>query len=295
MNENNSIFLQDNNNQWGGYKNIRDEEYYSEVRLCLEEMWKQYCPYADKQFKKELQKSEVTFNQRIWEMYLTYSLLKAKHRIIEKNLNSGPDVCIKYVNKKIWIEAVCPESGIDQKNSVPIINCDPSTNLESFNITAYTSSDSERQIKLRYLNSIDYKYKKILNYIEQKTIDCTDPIIIALNSANFQQENDLKLDMPIIYGLCYGLNPNLACNLKGDQRIMKYEPEEEIYKYKDNNLYEIVNSAIFKRNFYPHISAILFSYFRLSRSSKSNFILIHNPFAINPIRKKYIKITSKEY
>ncbi len=72
----NGLFLPRCDDEWMGYRRIRDRANYSLCKASLEDLWQTYHPYADPNFREEIRKSPEDFHQRFWEMYLGCELLR---------------------------------------------------------------------------------------------------------------------------------------------------------------------------------------------------------------------------
>ena len=268
-------------------------------------MLEKYKTFADNHFRQEMQQSKEKFNQRIYEMYLSCSLLDAGHKLIKKDSSKEPDICMNNENDKIWIEAVCPTMGeVGNHNSVPKIvyekhkDLDATQMLCESNVTP--SNEIDRQIKLRYTSAIYDKYKQVTRYISNSTITNDSSVVIAVNSANIEHE-PIDEDIPIMIKLCYGLGCLQHID-KYNVRTGKYEAHGDSYtcefvvpKLLQQGQQEII-AGIFLRDIYPYISAILFSYFRLGYNSDgSKFYLAHNPFAKKPLLKGVFNLPLTEF
>src|SRR3954451_7428288 len=66
-----------------GYQHIKAAQSPTEgtIKQGLEELWAQYEPYADSNFKTEFARQP---DPRFWEMYLTVVLLEAGKRIVPR-------------------------------------------------------------------------------------------------------------------------------------------------------------------------------------------------------------------
>ena len=306
----NKFFLPEKDNEWMGYKNLRGlrSEIPLQISAYLEKLWEQWQLYADSHFRSECQQSEEKFHQRFWEMYLGTTLIN-QGKLVQTN-SIGPDLTFIENHKKIWIEAIAPSSGKPgNPNSVPplvyeeIKYC-PNTG-KALPLTGRGGSlaDWEHPIRLRYSSAIQNKYcsrdkskkrRGIIPYLAKGVIQREDPVIIAINSGNIDQEDPNGL-MPVIQKVCYGFGDyeiHLAYNRqdkKVENRGTSYTRKELAYKVDKEHRQIQIDSAVFLTKKYPYIGAILFSYAKLSRlpfgQFCQNFILIHNPFAKNSVAR----------
>ena len=209
------LFLPYCDDEWTWYRNIRDEKENTPDMFCLERLWRTYqCYNADPHFQKEMQKSEATFYQRFWEMYLGCVLLK-QGLPLKKSSSKGPDICIQHGENKVWVEAVAPTRGeTGNPNSVLEMEYEELRfNLETgeaLPLTGAGYTPDEEKIKLRYLGpAIRHKNNNIQKYIDDGIISPSDPMLIAINSANIPEDRSNAMVAPVKKA-CFGL---------GDYRI----------------------------------------------------------------------------
>lgn len=306
MKSKNSFFLSETAD-WSGYDNLRTEDSARKFRAYLEELWAQWRPYADPHFRQECLRSEEKFNQRLWEMFLGAALLERGKSFAATK--GGPDICLEEGSQRIWIEAVAPTPG-KGSNAVPAViyeeaQYDPDTG-QPLPLTGRGTSASEVEdpIKLRYLAAVRNKYccrdnsrkrRGILPYIARDKTRTCDPVIVAVNSANIDQEWPSAL-MPAITKACFGIGVyqhHLEYNPQTQETISRgtgYTRQETAGKLSrlQNSRIEI-DSSIFLTAKYRYISAILFSYACLKRMPfAGDLMLIHNPFAKNPLPHGFI-------
>ncbi len=257
----NKLFTNCNDAQDVAYKNIclEKSEKQRKIKYFCESLWRKFNIYADNHFLSQIKRN---FYNRYWEMYLTVTILEWGYTI-ESN-SEGPDVLIKNKMNKIWIEAVTSGNG-DTKDSVPKVK---------MNITQVIP---EEQMILRLRNSIEEKSKVYKKYIKDLIIEDKEPFVIALNGAklNFMTDDDipyiLKALLPI--GNYYSNFKNETLSIGFRDKIVKKNGAE-------------ISTNIFFDDKYKHISAILYSNvnaYDFDKDLGSDFILIHNPKAINPL------------
>lgn len=160
--------------------------YDKEVKNMFDSLWNKYKFLADKHFLSDCKKH---FHQRTWEMYLGIVL-------IEKGLDissseKGPDFVInKNKDNEIFIEATTCARG-NTEDAVP----------EEF----FAKTPEEIRVQdvpydkmiIRLTNSLDSKYKKYRDFIEEKR----KPYIIAVNRASLGYLNDIPLIFKCLFGL----------------------------------------------------------------------------------------------
>jgi hypothetical protein len=304
----NSIFV-GSKGKWQGYENIKNKDSVKGYNDYLEGLWLKYQPYADKHFRQELKENEQKFNQRIWEMKIACDLLDAKHSLMYVQFGKGPDICIDHYNTKIWVECVCPDVGDLYPNAVPGLAYEPLTDEDTGkpigNIAGWSSVEVGRQIKLRYLSAIRDKKTMIQQYINSGIVAPNEPVILAINSANITHE-PVGGEFPLVMGLCYGLgDQQITFQLNPETNISEYKgssytSELTISKYKNGDFVQQIDSAVFLIDNYAILSAIMFSYFKLSRTTpysenQNSVYLGYNPFANNPLPDNSINLYTHKF
>ncbi len=263
----NELFTNCENANDLAYKNIcsAKHEEQKEIKYFCESLWKKFINYADKHFLSEIQSN---FYERYWEMYLTVTLLEWDYSI--ESHNRGPDILIKNETRKIWIEAVASGNG-SSEDSVPNVKMNT------------TQIVPEEKIILRLRNSIESKSTVYKKYVNDLVIEDNEPFVIALNGAklNFMTDDDIpciiKALLPI--GDYYSSFRDEALGIEFRDKIIK-------------NNKAAVSTNIFLDDKYKHISAILYSNVSAHGFDKdlgSDFILIHNPKARNPLPMDFLE------
>jgi len=139
------------------YNVIRDRQdpYPTWIRSIMEELWRKYRPYADRNFRQQMQ---VDLHSRFWEMYLACTLLGKSIPI--SHVRAGPDIFVEHEDRRIWIEAIAPTSGADTNpDRVPDMKLGVATAVP------------DDEIVLRYRAAIREKYdNKYRNYINSGLI-----------------------------------------------------------------------------------------------------------------------------
>ncbi|MBG1261071.1 hypothetical protein [Nostoc commune] len=258
------------------YNVIRDEPRFSQDKAFIEEMWSEYKQYADRHFLSESRKN---FKQRIWEMYLTCSLIAKRFSITSDD--KGPDIRILKEGVAIWIEAVAPKAG--EKN-------DAVTKLQD----RTTRRVPDDQIKLRYRSAIEEKYnKKYKKYLLDKIIQPNDCYIIAINgSAIPSARREIEIPRIIRSVLPFG-NQTLRINEEYKVVDRYYQYQDQVSKVSGSS----VSTDVFLNNQYDGISAVLYSCVdALNRPQEfgDDFVLLHNPLAKNKLERGFIKL-GREY
>jgi len=268
------------------YNIIRDEKndsYIVEVRSFAQELWQTYSPYADTDFKQQIQ---VDFHARFWEMYLTCTFLKAPLPVIsrDKGRDRGPDILIEDQACRIWVEAIAPTSGADENpDRVPDFKHGVATRVP------------DEQIVLRYRSAIsekfDYKYH---NYLATGVVSSSDPYVIAINSCRIKAAI-ADSDPPRILKAVFPIGYQQVTIDKQTREIIdsgfQFRPAVE----RANGTQ--ISTDLFLNPVYEKLSGILFSRAsveHLIRRLGEDFIFIHNPLAINPVPPGFFKF-GREY
>ncbi len=255
------LFFDCHNSEDIAYKNIclGKSKSQKNIKQFCESLWDKYKNYADSHFLSEIQKH---FYDRFWEMYLTVTFLEIGYSI--ESSDKGPDILINYKNNKIWIEAVNSSNGI----GLDII---PDVEFDAQQLVP------EDKIILRLRTSIEIKLKAYERYACTSIIKVKEPYIIALNSAglNFMTDDDIPYILKALLPI-----GDYVYNFKDE--IMKIEFRDRIIKEKGSEVF----TNIFFNDRYKYISAIIYSNVSVhdfNADLGSDFILIHNPTAINPL------------
>ena len=259
------LFTNCENAQNLAYKSICSANHpiNQEIKIFCEGLWKKFEVYADTHFLTQIR---INFDERYWEMYLTSSLIDWNFEI--QSPNHGPDILIDDEINRIWIEAVT--SG----NGDPISNLDVVPEIE----TGIAQLVPEEKIILRLRSSVENKSAKYHDYINDSIIRDTEPYIIAINGSklNFMTRTDdipyiLKSILPIgDYSYNFASETTSISSRDSIRRVGGAE----------------VSTNVFLDDNYKHISAILYSNTHAGRFDEeigSDYILIHNPNAVNPL------------
>ncbi len=253
------------------YKNIclAERPRNQEIKKFCESLWSKFKTHADPHFLTQIRRH---FYDRYWEMYLSTALIDWGYDIQSKD--KGPDVLIELNNTKIWIEAVTSSNG----NSVK--NADVVPNIEY----EVAQQVPEEQIILRLRSSIEDKLRAYHKYINESVLESNEPYIIALNGSkiNFMSSDD---DIPYILKAILPIG-DYHYDFANDIAGISFR--DEIIRKKGTG---IPTDVYFNDN-YRHISAILYSNTHAGHFDKeigSDFMLIHNPNAINSLPIDIIK------
>lgn len=179
------------------YVSVRDLPRFERARSFIEHLWTEYRELADRHFQFE---AKEQFQQRFWEMYVAITL-KKRFKLIKVS-DEGPEFYFMHENKKVWVEAIAPESGDgDDAVTEPLWG----------DVALKVPVD---RILLRYTNAMSEKLKKYEKDVVKGIVSPDDHYIIALNCRGIR---------PTPFGgdLPYGLRACLAIG----QRVISIDTE----------------------------------------------------------------------
>lgn len=264
------------------YRVIRDETRLADLKSYIEDLWVDYCPYADKDFPKQLPHD---FHARFWEMYLTCTLVNKSFTVVPKQTRAeGPDIKITYASMTTWVEAVTPTGGdLGKPDSV---------HPPKMGVAQQVPDD---QMILRYRSAIhDKYYDKYFKYLENETIKSNDCYIIALNGCRLPWHgSDLHIPRIVRSVLPFGWQVVLI-----DTKLQKVVNRSYQYRaYLRKASGEKVDTDIFVKSEYGHISAVMFSNIdatNLTSAMGDDFVIVRNPLASRELPDDFPKV-GREY
>lgn len=268
-----SLFCEDGSVQlcdW--YKKIASAFSYSDKRAYdfSKKLYEKYeiLDLADSHFLSEI---KAQWQQRFWEMYLacTFDALDFKMQSKDK----GPDLLIENVASKIWIEAICATQGNSDDRAPDVVLGEVST----------VATD---KIILRLQHALHEKNTKFQKYRQKNIVSKDDVCIIALNAYEVPNSNIDYPDMPYIAKAVLPIG-DMYCTFPSGKIGFHYDA----FNTKQNG--STVSKRCFLDDEYKYISAILYSLANAYDNSKPlgyDFILLHNPYAKNPLKKGFLKI-----
>jgi hypothetical protein len=247
----------------------------SDFRDWLETIWRQYEPYADTNFPNEFKKQ---FNQRAWELHLGSTLLNRGYELGKHN-NSGPDFNIPYSGSKVWIEAIAVEKG-DGNDKVPEIEYGKAMDVP------------EKEMLLRLTSGLNEKYRKYLSYLKEGLINQNDPFVIAIDRSPLEHVDP---QIPLILKCLFAIGHQVLFIKKEKSdttaKGSTWSAREKVSKKSGSE----IEMLMFKDASFAGISAIIYSTQNILNSPRDpqqmgeNFIVVHNPFAKNPIPDNFFR------
>jgi len=264
------------------YRIIRDEDRCAELKSYMENLWATYHPYADKDFPRQLPQD---FHARFWEMYLTCTLIDKSFNVVPKQTRArGPDIKIAHASTTIWVEAVTPTSGDSSKpDSVP---------YPRMGVAQQVPDD---QIILRYRSAIHDKYfDKYFKYLESGIIRSGNCYIIALNGCRIPWLGS-DYEPPRIVRSVLPFGWQVVTVDTSSHKVVNRGYQYRAYLKKASG--GKVDTDIFVKSEYSHISAVMFSNVdvaNLTSAMGDDFIIVHNPLASRKLPNDFPKV-GREY
>lgn len=261
---------------------IRDEQRCDNYKSYIENLWSTYQPYADKDFPMQLAQD---FHARFWEMYLTCTLIHKSFDVVPKQTRAkGPDIKINHASTAIWIEAVTPTSGSPTKpDSVPDLK---------YGVAQQVPDD---QITLRYCSAIHDKYSdKYFKYVKDGIITLEDCYIVALNGCKIPWRGG-DFEPPRIVRCVLPFGWQVVTTNTSSHKVVNRGNQYRAYLKKTSG--NTVDTDIFIKSEYSHISAIIFSnidFANLTPAMGEDFIIIHNPLTSTKLPDNFPKV-GREY
>ncbi|MDO8618338.1 MAG: hypothetical protein Q7R49_00150 [Candidatus Daviesbacteria bacterium] len=244
-------------------------------RDWLESIWKQYKPYADANFPNEFKKQ---FSQRAWELHLGSTLLNRGNQL-GNHSNIGPDFKIQNEDKNIWIEAIAVEKG-DGQDKVPDIEYGKVIDVP------------EKEMLLRLTSGLQEKYRKYLSYLDNNTIGQNDPFVIAIDRSPLEHTDP---QIPLILKCLFAIGHQVLF-LKRENSQPKTEGSTWSAREKVNKISgSEVEMLMFRDSSFEGISVVIYCTQNILNSSRepnhmgNNFVIVHNPFAKNPLADNFFK------
>lgn len=257
------------------YVSIATMSTLNDFREWLELIWEQYKPYADTNFPNEFKKQ---FYQRAWELYLGGTLLNRGYTL-GNHSNTGPDFKIPYGDKNIWIEAIAVKKG-DGKDKVPDIKYGVAVSVP------------EQEMLLRLTSGLGEKYQKYLSYLRSGVVESSDPFVIAIDRSALEHTDP---QIPLILKCLFAIGHQLLI-IKSDRPLPKTEGSNWSSREKVNKISgSEVPMLLFRDSNFEGISVVIYCANNILNSPRdpklmgNNFVIVHNPFAKNPLPENFFK------
>ncbi|WP_189469525.1 hypothetical protein [Litchfieldella qijiaojingensis] len=263
-----TLFKPDSGDQSDAYRNLRDADWNAPLRAFAEQLWEKFGAHAEPAFIDELSRA---FHQRFWEMYVGCGLLNVG-LIPEPKPPAGPDFKIQ-TDRVIWIEATVPMAGTGA-DAVP----------------DFASGEAQKvpveKILLRLRGAIEDKHRKYLGYLEKGIASPDDCFVIAVNGGLIPH-SILESDPPRIVSALFPLGERFVTIDRNTVEVIDagFRYRGQVTKHSGSE----VPTTLFTSDDYRYISAVLYSNSDAGNHPPavsnvgSDFIVIYNPFARNPI------------
>lgn len=246
-----------------------------EFRDWLELIWEQYKPFADSNFPNEFKKQ---FSQRAWELHLGSTLINRGYKLGNHN-NTGPDFKIPYKDKNIWIEAIAVEKG-DGQDKVPDIEYGKEMDVP------------EKEMLLRLTAGLIEKHKKYLSYLKDNLVDQNDPFVIAINRSSLEHvDPQIPLILKCLFAIGHQVLFLKTVNSRPKTEGSTWSTREKVKKISGSE----VEMLMFRDSSFEGVSGIIYCDQNILNSTRDpnqmgdNFIIIHNPFAKNPLLDNFFQ------
>jgi hypothetical protein len=246
-----------------------------EFKIWLEATWNQYEPYADSNFPNEFKKQ---FNQRAWELHLGSTLINRGY-VLGSHTDAGPDIKIPFEGRNVWVEAIAVEKG-DAQDKVPDIEYGKAMDVP------------EKEMLLRLTAGLREKHQKYLKYLKENLIGQDDPFVIAIDRSPLEHPD---AQIPLILKCLFAIGHQVLF-LKREKSQPKTEGSTWLARDKVNKISgSEVEMLMFRDASYEGISAVIYCTQDILNSSRSpnqlgdNFVIVHNPFAKNPLKYDFFK------
>lgn len=247
-----------------------------ELRGWLENLWRQYKQYADSNFRNEFKKQ---FNQRAWELYLGVTLLNRGYHLGDHS-NKGPDFKIPVGRSNIWMEAISVRKG-DREDRVPEME---------FNGKAIDVPEGE--MLLRLSAGLMKKYNKYLSYRKSSIINSSEPFVIAIDRSGLEHTDpQIPLILKCLFGIGYQVLSINSGKPFSQTEGSAWSLREKVTKVSGSE----VPQLLFRDSTFEGISLVVYCNNNILNCPREpekmgdNFVMIHNPFAKNPLPENFFK------
>jgi|SRR3989344_923732 len=243
----------------------------SDAKKWIEELWRQFKPYADSNFLDEFKRQ---YAQRTWELYLGATLLSRGFRLGTHN-DAGPDFNIKKDSDKhqTWIEATTTNRG-DGKDKVPDM------------VYGVVQNVPEEEMMLRIANALNKKYAKYSDDLSKGLIKSNEPYIIAINRDRLSYTDGWPpLIIKVLFGIGHRVLRLTTDGNEHESREWSLTARPRINKRNGKG----VPMLFFQNQEHSSVSAVIYCVDSILNSPRSphdmgeNFVIIHNTFAKNPL------------
>lgn len=254
------------------YKHIRDSTYCEEERTYLDKAWRACRENLDRHFVNEIRRPG-NFHSRTWELRLAWTLLDVGLPFTMPK--PGPDFAVQLEGRTAFIEAVAPKA-------------------TAFLLDNYRQAQNggaplpDDAIILRFTSAIDEKLRKYAEYRQTGIIGADAPYVIALSGGNIPQSSIETEPFPRILCPLFAIGPMyFNVQLGGEAEVTT-----GLRRLADRRTVSggSVHCGIFLEDGRRELSAVVFAAEHIKnrpesqgRPPGSDFLIIHNPHATNPL------------
>lgn len=249
-----------------GYRNIRDLPNTAKYRSFVEDLWREYEPYADQHFRRDAQNH---FLQRFWEMYICVAFLRHGFTVTKVG-DQGPEFFVTIDGLRVWVEAVAPTQGIGS-DYVPELPYG-----EAFDVPV-------EKVILRYTSALFDKLKKYNEFLKKGIVQETDCYVVAINSTGIPHARyGSALPYHVHALLPFG---NLAVAIDGKTSKITdsfFQYRDQVIKRNGEPNEEPISTKPFLEPAYAGISAVIHSAVDCANGPLevgADFDVLHNPLA----------------
>lgn len=237
----------------------------------LEKLWVNFSPYADSNFKTEIQQN---FHPRSWEMYMGNVLL-SKKILTEKNINSkprneGPDFIL---DNGTYLECIACSKG-DPKKESSVVPPFYAKKPEEMMAQSVPVDKMILRITQAFKNKAMDQYA---GWKEKKWFNKSAPFVIAINSGDLEWSQNY-MGIPLVIKALFGLE---FLQISRDHKE-SFSWRSQIQKG------EGVPVNYFTGKDFDFVSGVIFSdqyVLNYPEEIGDDCVFVNNPFAKNPVIK----------
>lgn len=263
------------------FKRLLSRPFDGPDRAFVEGLWARFEGLAEPQFTREF--AEHT-HSRYWEMYVGVALLDMGCSLAQQR--RGPDLCVDSECPHLWIEATAPEPGTgEDRVPSPRLPRDGEVIVENW---------PEEVLLLRYTSKISDKSEQYEKWLARDVIRSDEPFVIAINGGDLYYSSP-ESEIPNIVKAAFGIGPFTVTIDNSTEEVVSKGYGHRPYIRKRNG--ELISTKFFLEQQNAGISGILFSNVNLWNPMNqlgADFIFVHNPYAKNPVRRKWLQ-RGREY
>lgn len=248
------------------YLNTRNHPRGAHYRSLIEELWQEFEPIADANFRTEAMDH---FYERMWEMYLAVMLQRRGYEVQSMG-GRGPDFHVSGGATSCYIEATAPGLG-DGADAVPEM------------VDRIVAQVPEDQIILRLTGALAAKREQYNRAVAREELDQALPFIVAINGVRIRLQG-VNGTLPPVVRAFLGFGPLCAEWGRESKKIERSYFQRREAVEKASGVAIPTNGLVAED--YPMVSGVLFSWAGLTTypgEYGSEFIFVRNSQAVNPL------------